>query len=255
MRSTALWRAALNAVLLLALLVPLAGGRRNARAQDDAPPLPLAAPGAHPRLLITRDYLDSTLRPRVEENRPLWAALLTYAASDAPEADAETHPDGAIRALAVVWLMTGDQVFAARGNALLGALHAQVASDPALSGESLSVAFFDRVAALAVGYDWLYNALDSETRGAIEQTLSAAAKRLRDPEFDRDGVLWVEDQPKTFTSASARGLWALTASALVLRGSRTEADGLIASARERFTAYALPALDQQTGGAWAEGPF
>src|SRR5690606_23887896 len=103
--------------------------------------------------------------------------------------------------------------------------------------------------------DWLYNALDSETRGAIEQTLSAAAKRLRDPEFDRDGVLWVEDQPKTFTSASARGLWALTASALVLRGSRTEADGLIASARERFTAYALPALDQQTGGAWAEGPF
>ena len=255
MRSTALWRAALNAVLLLALLVPLAGGRRNARAQDDAPPLPLAAPGAHPRLLITRDYVDTTLRPRVEENRPLWAALLTYAASDAPEADAETHPDGAIRALAVVWLMTGDQVFAARGNALLGALHAQVASDPALSGESLSVAFFDRVAALAVGYDWLYNALDSETRGAIEQTLSAAAKRLRDPEFDRDGVLWVEDQPKTFTSASARGLWALTASALALRGSRPEADGLIASARERFTAYALPALDQQTGGAWAEGPF
>ncbi|MDL1874169.1 hypothetical protein FBQ85_03205, partial [Cytophagia bacterium CHB2] len=53
-----------------------------------------------------------------------------------------------------------------------------------------------------------------DQRAALEQALSAAAKRLRDPEFDRNGLLWDGDQPRAFTSASARGLWALTASAL-----------------------------------------
>lgn len=255
MRLPHLWRAGLRAAMLLALLVPLAGGLSAARAQNDTPPVPLAAPGAHPRLLITRGYIDETLRPRADENLPAWTALLAYVESDAPEADAAAHPDGALRALAVAWLVTGEGRYAVRGEALLGALREQVASDPALSGNGLSVDFFDRVGALAVGYDWLYDALEADTRSAVEQTLSAAAKRLRDPEFDREGLLWVDGQPRTFTSASARGLWALTASALALRGPRTEADGLIASARERFTAHTLPALDLQTGGAWAEGPF
>ena len=40
-----------------------------------------------------------------------------------------------------------------------------------------------------------------------------------------------------------------------MRGTRPEANGLADDARERFTGAVLPALDQQTGGAWAEGPF
>ena len=249
-------RRLLRAVLLLALIAPLAGRWSPARGQDDGVPLPVAAPGAHPRLLITRDYIEQTLRPRAAENRPAWAALRAYADSDAPEADAATHPDGAIRALAVAWLVTGDQAYAARGADLLSALREQVAADPVLNSASgLSVAFFDRVAALAVGYDWLYDALSDEPRAEIEQMLSAAAKRLRDPEFDPGGLLWADGEPHAFTSASARGLWALTASALTLQGTRPEANGLADDARERFTGAVLPALDQQTGGAWAEGPF
>ncbi|MCC6801085.1 MAG: hypothetical protein IT325_13295 [Anaerolineae bacterium] len=251
-RRSIVW-CALVLTTLIALIAPLAASSDAARAQDDAPPLPLAAPGEHPRLLITREYVDRTLRPRTAENRPAWIALLAYASSDVPEADAEAHPDGAIRALAVVWLITGEADYAARARLLLDALAERVAS--ALAEGMLSVAFFNNVSALAVGYDWLYEALDGDQRAALEQTLSAAAKRLRDPEFDRDGLLWDGDQPRAFTSASARGLWALTASALALRGERPEADGLIASARDLFTGAVLPALDQQTGGAWAEGPF
>ncbi|MEL7673992.1 MAG: hypothetical protein AAGU78_09665, partial [Chloroflexota bacterium] len=92
---------------LMMLLAPLAAGFGAARAQDDAPPPPLVAPGEHPRLLITREYVDRTLRPRAAENRPAWLALRAYAESGGPEADAEAHPDGAIRALAVMWLATG----------------------------------------------------------------------------------------------------------------------------------------------------
>ena len=255
-RYHALMRLAQALAALMMLLAPLAAGFGAARAQDDAPPLPLVAPGEHPRLLITREYVDRTLRPRAAENRPAWLALRAYAESGGPEADAEAHPDGAIRALAVMWLATGEESYAARARPLLDALAERIAADPALSGAGgLSVEFFDRVAALAVGYDWLHGALDDDQRAALEQALSAAAKRLRDPEFDRNGLLWDGDQPRAFTSASARGLWALTASALALRGERPEADGLADDARTRFTGYVLPALDQQIGGAWAEGPF
>lgn len=245
----------LSLLALWASLVAVPGGGRAVFAQTDIPPLPLATPGEHPRLLITRAYVERTLRPRAAEDHATWTALLDYARSDHPEADFEAHPDGALRALAIAWLVSGDDAYAARARPLLDALAGDVAADPALTGSGLSTAFFDRVAALAVGYDWLHAALDDSSRAALEETLSAAAKRLRDPEFDPGGLLWSNGQPRSFTSASARGLWALTASALALRGARLEADGLIASARAIFTQTTLPALDQQTGGAWAEGPF
>jgi len=61
-------RALISALAILLVLTPLAAplmDHPSARAQEEGVPLPVASFGEHPRLLITRAYIDETLKPRV----------------------------------------------------------------------------------------------------------------------------------------------------------------------------------------------
>lgn len=246
--------------LLAGLLAPLAPGHTptiHAQEDDEDIPLPVAPLGAHPRLLITQAYVTDTLRPRAEAEAAAatWTALRDYVDAGEPEEDAAWVAGEALRALAVAWLVTGEADYARRGRALMVDLVNRVESDPAMTGEGgLDGAFFEHVAALAVGYDWLYDSLSDDDRAALRDTLWRAAKQLRNPALDTDGIVWLDGQLSAFGNYDARWLWALTATALALWGEHPEASTLVEFCRVTLVETVLPALDLQTGGAWAEGP-
>ncbi|GAB4418733.1 MAG: hypothetical protein Kow00106_14830 [Anaerolineae bacterium] len=226
-----------------------------ARAQSTDPPLPVAAFGAHPRLLITRAYVQETLQSRAARQTRTWMDFLAYVESDAPEDDAGWSPGTALRALALAWLVTGEQRYAERAKAVMVALVNRVETHPALRGEDgFDGALFDDVSALAVGYDWLHGVLTADDRAALRLTLWRALTRLRDPAADLDGLVWLDGEIMAWNNYTARWLWALTAGGLALWGEHEGAPGLLAFCRKTLTEVILPALDLQTGGAWAEGP-
>jgi hypothetical protein len=247
-------------VLLVALwlcITPLAGLIAPTRAQDDdgGVPLPVAGFGEHPRLLITRTYIEDTLKPRITNAASTWETFAGYVDSGDPEEDAEWTPGTVLRSLALAWLVTGQESYAQRARAVMVDLANQVAADPVMNGEDgLDGAFFENVAALAVGYDWLYDRLTGDDRAELEDTLWRAAKRLRDPTADTDGIIWLDGQMMAFGNYEPRWLWALTAVGLALWGEHPNANDLIDYCRDVLTQTVIPALDLQTGGAWAEGP-
>ncbi|MGQ9849992.1 MAG: heparinase II/III domain-containing protein [Aggregatilineaceae bacterium] len=224
-------------------------------AQSDTLPLPVAAFGARPRLLITQAYVQQTLQPRAARNVPPWASFLAYVQSDAPEDNARWSPGTALRALALAWLVTGQPPYAERAKAVMVELVNRVEMHPALQGTGgFDGALFDDVAALALGYDWMHSALTGEDRQALRTTLWRALSRLRDPAADLDGLIWLDGEIMAWGNHTARWLWALTAGGLALWGEHEGAPGLLAFCRKTFADIILPALDLQTGGAWAEGP-
>lgn len=220
-----------------------------------APPLPVAAFGTHPRLLITRDYIEQTLAPRVLAQASTWTAFESYVASAEPEEDAEWSPGTALRALALAWLVTGDVTYAARAKAVMVRLVNRIEAYPALTGtDGFDGALLEDVAALAVGYDWLYGALSQDDRAGVRLTLWRAVKVLRNPAADTDGIVWLDGQLMAFGNYDARWLWALTAAGLALWGENEDVPALLDELRGIFTQTVIPALELQTGGAWAEGP-
>lgn len=263
-RRRGVWPYAATLIITLAtvaaLIAPLwstPDAHPTARAQDDTEgvPLPVAALGAHPRLLITQQYLDETLKPRAQSSAPAWTALAEYVDSGEPEEDAEWTPDAALRSLAVAWLVTGNAEYARRAQGIMIDLVNRVETDPAMTGDgALDGPLMENVAALAVGYDWLYSALTDADRAALRDTLWRAAKRLRNPAADTDGLIWLDGQLMAFGNYDARWLWALTATGLALWGDVETANTLVEFCRVTLTDTVIPALDLQTGGAWAEGP-
>ncbi len=248
---------------VLVLLVWLSGltlGLRAphpARAQTgwEAPPQPVASFGEHPRLLITRAYVEETLKPRAEAQTREWQAFSAYVDSSGPEEDADWTAGTALRALALAWLVTDDPSYATRAKAIMVQLANRIENHPALRGEEgFDSLLMEDVSALAVGYDWLYDALSHEDRAALRQTLWRAANVLFDPNADADSTVWLEGQIMAFGNYAQRWLWALTATGLALWGENESAPVLLDFCRETLTDVFIPALDIQTGGAWAEGP-
>jgi hypothetical protein len=243
--------------VLAGLLVPLVGTRpAPIQAQEESDiPLPVAAFGAHPRLLITQVYVNQTLKPRAQAGAETWAALAAYVQSGDPEEDAAWTPDAALRSLAVAWLVTGDGSYADRAEAMMVGLVNRIESHPAMSADGgFDGAFMEDVAALAVGYDWMYHALSEDDRQVLRDTLWRAAKRLRNPTADTSGVIWIDDQLSAFGNYEPRWLWALTAVGLALWTEHEDAATLLEFCRQTLTNTFIPALDIQEGGAWAEGP-
>lgn len=251
----------LSAILvLLAPLAPLAAPLASstpapAHAQDGGVPLPVAAFGEHPRLLITREYLSTTLKPRRVAKASTWTAFAAYVDSTAPEEDADWTPGTALRSLALAWLVTGKDDYAARAKSIMVDLSNRVENAPVMNGGGgLDGEFMGNVAALAVGYDWLYGALTAEDRAGLGTTLWRASKVLRNPASDTDGIIWLDGQLMAFGNYEPRWLWALTAVGLALWGENDEAPNLIEFCRVTLAETFIPALDLQQGGAWAEGP-
>ena len=241
---------ALLSSIVVGLLVP---PLTTAQAQEDGVPLPSARFGAHPRLLITSDYVESTLKPRAAINASTWGPLKAYVDSTGPEEDAEWTPDTVLRALAVAWLVTGEADYAQRAREVMVPLSNELATSLA-SDDRLSSEQIETLAALAVGYDWLYDALTAADRDALRVLLWNAAQQFRDPAYDSAGLVWLDGQLSAFGNYDARWLWALTATGLALWGEQNGAQDLLDFCQEVMTGTMIPALDLQSGGAWAEGP-
>ncbi len=258
--SVPILRRALSSIVLLALVVGLSApllhtAHTPAAAQGDDIPLPVARRGDHPRLLITQAYVARTLKPRMTRATPAWIAFARYIDSGEPEANAAWTPGTVLRSLALAWLVTENDAYADRALAVMIEIAGQVESAPALTGAGgLDGTLFEHVAALAVGYDWLYDALNATDRAAIQDTLLRAAAVLMDPASDTGSIVWLDGQLMAFGNYAPRWLWALTAVGLALDGERAEAGAIQAFARTALRDTFLPALDLQTGGAWAEGP-
>ena len=223
--------------------------------QGETIPLPVAAFGDHPRILITQAYIDETLKPRAAREDAPWTAFHAYVSSGEADEDADWTPGTALRSLALAWLVTGEDEYARRAKSIMVGLVNAVESDPVMDASGgLDGTFMENVAALAVAYDWLYDALTPDDRAALRETLLRAAKRLRDPTADEDGIIWVGGQLSAFGNYEPRWLWALTATALALWGEADLAPTLMEFSRGILTDTIIPALDLQEGGAWAEGP-
>ncbi len=243
-------------VLLIILLLPILDVPPS-RAQTDAGvPLPVAGMGEHPRLLITQTYIDDVLKPRMARNTSTWSNFSTYVASATPEEDASWTPSTALRSLALAWLITEDADYANRAETIMVDMVNRIETHGVMAGtDGFDGEFMENVAGLALGYDWLYNTLTMADLGEIEDTLWRASQRLIDPNADTDGLIWLDGQPMAVGNYEPRWLWAITAVGLALRDVRPAASDLLDYARSIFTTYLIPALDLQTGGAWAEGPI
>ncbi|MBN1679823.1 MAG: DUF4962 domain-containing protein [Anaerolineae bacterium] len=248
-------RPAVCGFIVLCLLLPWAAAQPSIAQETGGVPLPVAALGDHPRLLITREYIKNTLTPRIEDNVPSWVAFSTYVEAGKPEEDAEWTPGTALRSLALAYLVSNDAAYAKRAKTIMVDLANRIEADPVMTREGgLTGQFMEDVAALAVGYDWLYRSLAENDRAELQQTLWRAVKRLRDPMADTGGLLWVDGEMDLFGNYQPRWLWALTAVGLALRGEHPEAESLLDFCREQLTGSVIPALDLQSGGAWSEGP-
>ncbi len=239
------------------LVLPLHTARQaSAQAGWGTPPMPVASFGEHPRLLITRAYIEETLKPRAEAQTAAWQAFSAYVDSTEPEEDADWSAGTALRALALAWLVTDDSSYATRARVIMVTLANRIENHPALTGEGgFDGDLLEDVAALAVGYDWLYDALSHEDRAALRQTLWRAANVLFDPTADEESIVWADGKDiMAFGNYSPRWLWALTATGLALWGENESVPVLLDFCRDTLTEVFIPALDIQTGGAWAEGP-
>lgn len=250
-------RLLITLIVALSLLAPLAdpAAPRPAAAQDTGVPLPVAPFGAHPRLLITGQYIDETLKPRMADQTPGWQALAAYVDSGDPEENAEWTAATAVRSLALAWLVTGEQGYADRAKAIMVSLVNRLEASSVMAGEAgIDGEFMADVAGLAVAYDWLHGALAETDRAPLRDVLWRAAKVLRDPASDTDQIIWLEGRLIAFGNYEPRWLWALTAVGLALWGENDEIPSLLEFCRQTLAEVFIPALDLQEGGAWAEGP-
>ena len=196
-------------------MLPLSTPRPAVRAQDEGGdlPLPVAAFGAHPRLLITQAYVNQTLKPRAAAGAESWATLAAYAASR-PTRRSDGNGLPTRRCAPWRWRgwlrRTAPTPNARRpswsASSTASRTHPAMASNGGFDG-----AFMEDVAALAVGYDWLYHALSEDDRAPLRETLWRAAKRLRNPATDTGRRDLDRRAVEAFGNYEPRWLWALTA--------------------------------------------
>ncbi len=247
-------RALVGFLLLVASVIPVWGR------QDGLVDLPVAPGGTHPRLLITRDFLNNTIRPRLQANPDLWASFRSYVDDETINNALLTHPESLIKSLVLAWLLTDDPNYYNNAISSLQRLVNWIEDSPVMTSPEgqWDTRFLEHVATLAIAYDWLYDSLSPDDRAILTDVLWRASQRLQNP-FADNGRVWVpldkdEYQFRALTSDDALWLWALTACALVLQGEHPQASLLIEDARQLWQTYALPALDIQPNGAWAAGP-
>lgn len=214
--------------------------------------LPPTAPiGSHPRLIITQPYLETTLSTRLDT--PTWQAFKAYVDSDAITTDFTQHPELVVRSLALAWLLTGDRLYQDKAFSILHRLVNWIEDAP-----TWDMAYVEQVAALAIGYDWLYSAFSSDDRQVLAEVLIEACRHLLDPTMDV-GRVWVPFNDgylfQTFSGESARWLWAITAAGLATQGDHPEAAFVVEQARTYWQHYGLTELEVQPNGAWAAGPY
>jgi hypothetical protein len=228
-------------------------------AQDNIPNLPIAQAGEHPRILITNQYLEQTVTPKIDPSSGTWQSFTAYVESNQILDDLANTPESVIRSLALAWLITDEPAYKDKTLSAMQQLANRIEDSPLLTTPDATwdLQFLQQVSALAIAYDWMYSALSASDRAALSDTLIRAATRLRDPQTDTERV-WVlvdnDYQFQSFNSDSAQWLWTLTAVGLSLQGDRVEATNLLNTARDLWTQFALPTLDIQPNGAWAAGP-
>jgi hypothetical protein len=205
-------------------------------------------------LLITPAYIEDVLQPRRQTNAPNWSTFEAYLQSSQPEADAQTDPIQVVRSLAVGYLVTGESEYAQRA---LPPLLGMVDYLQSQARAPWDATFIDYTSTVALAYDWLYPALTPTDRSALADVMLASALFLNDPANDT-GRAYAPTPEGTYRFASydhwgARVLWATAAVGLALFGERTEAAALVDYARNLFTGWMLPTLNDLGGGTWPEG--
>ncbi|MEZ5144615.1 MAG: heparinase II/III family protein [Acidimicrobiales bacterium] len=159
------------------------GGGRGALALPDAGAVLAGLRAGHPRLILTPEAVDE-LRQRIvtdPTSHAMYDAVKARALALLGEPPLTyTKPDGfrlletsraAVRRLydlGLVWLVDGDPQVAARGWQELAAVTAFPDWNP--------VHFLDTAEmthAVAIGYDWLYDALTPSQRTSVEQAIAA----------------------------------------------------------------------------------
>jgi hypothetical protein len=247
-------------IIFLLCLVSLASLFQPARAQIGSPPLPVAdSLTARPRILLTRPYIEQTLHPRMEANTESWQIFFAYVSGQQPEADVAEHPVEVTRSLAVAYLVTGERGFADRAKIGLLRMVDYLENHPAMNNlEPWDAAFLDYLAGIAVAYDWLYDTFSAADRTALGDVMLRAAAVLNDPTRDIERIYYPKDDDGyrfiSFDHWGSRTVWALTATGITLLGENPAAPDLIDYARDLFTGWIIPTLDQLSGGSWAEGP-
>ena len=248
-------RQTLFLLLLLITLLP-----RGLEAQVGEPSLPVAeVPTARPRILLTETYIERILIPRVEDGASTWRRLQAYVDSPQPEADMQQAPQQVARSLAVAHLVTGNPDYANRAQIALLQMVNRLESHPAMTGNaSFDAEFLDLVAGVAVIYDWLYTSLTPTDRAALTDVLLRAADLLDDPSRGIDRA-YISTDEETFRFAAydhwgPRVTWAAAATGIALLGESEAAPQHLDYGRALLTGWMIPALDDLSGGAWAEGP-
>lgn len=228
--------------------------------QIGSPSLPTARPpSVHPRLLLTPDYLEFTLRPRLAAQTESWKQFLSYVDGDQPEADLSRHPDHVTRSLAAAYLVTGNHHYADRARVGLLQMVQELESHPALSeGSQWDALFLDRVGSVALAYDWLYDSLLPADRDALEDVLIRATDVLNDPTRDVGRVYHLTPEGTyrfvSYDHWGSQMVWALAATGLALLGEHEAAVERVDYARALLTGWIIPTLEELSGGSWAAGP-
>ncbi len=189
---------------------------------------------AEPALVFSKDELPE-FRERVEtgENARVWAEVLARAEAlcdpDSPSYASpeklDAMPAGEVRIVVLAhsfgrrltdWMetigfayqMTGDERFAAHGVALLGAASLRLpVSDPRIA-KGFAGARGDIMRGLAVGGDWLGEAMTPEQRQQWAETSAAYVRNIL-AEANRDGIWWVPYHNFVGVAVGAAGCLAL----------------------------------------------
>ncbi len=228
-------------------------------AQDNVPSLPIATAGEHPRILITNQYLEQTVIPKIESASATWQSFTAYVDSNQILSDLSDTPESVIRSLALAWLLTNETKYRDKTLTAMQQLSNSIEDSSILNvpDGKCDLLFLQQVSALALAYDWMYNALSANDRVALSDTLIRAATRIQDPETD-NGDVWVLVENdylfQSFNSESAQWLWTLTAVGLSLQGDRVESTNILNTARDLWLQFVIPTLEIQPNGAWAAGP-
>ncbi len=228
------------------------------------------AMGTHPRLLLNAQDLPRAQKTITQELKEVWDAFLASGVQpwmDAPvKAEPLPYPGNervlslwrrmyvdcqeafyAIRHCAVVWRLTGERAYRDTAKRWLNAV-AQWDVNGTTSRTYNDEAAFRATAALAWGYDWLYEDLSDAERTAAHDALLARGRELFHYLRDQSQI-----HIKLLDSHGVRALsMTLVPAALALYGEEPEAQDWLNYTLEYFFALYTPWGGED--GGWAEGP-
>jgi hypothetical protein len=190
--------------------------------------------GVHPRLLLTRDKVEA-LKPRLlTTHRFLWERyqqdvphMVAVSRRTEPLEDARYDGD-LVPELAFAWLMTGDSELLETARAQLKRLTSGEAWD---ANEDLAwLVPGHYLMGVALGYDWLYDALSPDERKAVAERLGREA----DAQYQRivSGRVWWRNQ--YYQNHSHSNTCALAFAAAALYGEDPRAPAWLRTAQDFF---------------------